>query len=99
MLGNAVTHSPEHNSVHVKLTCMDNKTVLTVLNTGAHIDDNDLPHLFEAFYRADRSAGHGSGLGLYITRMILENHQAAHSIENTTDGVKFTVVFANTSQH
>lgn len=99
VLGNAVTHSPEHNSVHVKLTCMDNKTVLTVLNTGAHIDDNDLPHLFEAFYRADRSAGHGSGLGLYITRMILENHQAAHSIENTTDGVKFTVVFANTSQH
>lgn len=94
VIGNAVTYSPEHGSVHIKLSHLDNTAKLTVVNTGAHIDEKDLPHLFEAFYRADRSAdNYGSGLGLYITRMILETYQVAYSIENTGDGVLFTSVF------
>lgn len=94
VIGNAVTYSPEHGSVHIKLSLMENEATLTVINAGAHIDEKDLPHLFEAFYRADRSAGnYGSGLGLYITRMILETYHAAYSIENTGDGVLFTAVF------
>ncbi|MDE6620158.1 MAG: ATP-binding protein [Lachnospiraceae bacterium] len=76
------------------LSCAYNKAKLTIINTNAHIDEKDLPHLFEAFYRADRSARYGSGLGLYITRMILETYQVPHSIENTEDGVKFTAVFS-----
>ena len=94
VIGNAVTYSPEHGSVHVKLSHIDHTAKLTVVNAGAHIDEKDLPHLFEAFYRADRSTdNYGSGLGLYITRMILETYQAAHSIENTGDSVLFTAVF------
>lgn len=94
VIGNAVTYSPEHGSVHIKLSHIDNTAKLTVVNTGTHIDEKDLPHLFEAFYRADRSAdNYGSGLGLYITRMILDTYQAAHFIENTGDGVRFTAVF------
>lgn len=94
VIGNAVAYSPEHGSVHIKLSLMENEATLTVINAGAHIDEKDLPHLFEAFYRADRSASnYGSGLGLYITRMILETYHAAYSIENTGDGVLFTAVF------
>lgn len=94
VIGNAVSHSPEHSRVLIRLSCADNKAKLTIINTNAHIDEKDLPHLFEAFYRADRSARYGSGLGLYITRMILETYQVPHSIENTEDGVKFTAVFS-----
>lgn len=94
VIGNAVTYSPEHSSVHIKLSHIDHMAKLTVVNTGAHIDEKDLPHLFEAFYRADRATNHyGNGLGLYITRMVLETYQVAHSIENTGDGVLFTAVF------
>ncbi len=93
VFGNAVTHSPEHIRVLIKLSLMDNRATLTVVNTDAHIDEKDLPHLFEAFYRADKFARYGSGLGLYITQMILENYQVTHSIQNTENGVKFTAVF------
>lgn len=95
VIGNAVTHSPEHSRVVIKLSHMDNRAKLTVVNTNAHIDEEDLPHLFEAFYRADKSSMYGSGLGLYITRMILDTYQVIHSIENTADGVKFTAVFTS----
>ncbi len=93
VIGNAVTYSPEHGSISIRLTRTQDTAALTVDNAGAHVREADLPHLFEAFYRAGGSAGHGSGLGLYITRMILENGQVRHTIENTGDGVRFTAVF------
>lgn len=99
VIGNAVTHSPEHSRVLIKLSRTDNSAKLTVINTNTHIDEKDLSHLFEAFYRADKSARYGSGLGLYITRMILDTHQVMHSIENTEGGVKFTAVFTSLERH
>lgn len=93
VVGNAILHSPERGTVTVSLSLSGGKAALRVSNAPAHIDEKHLPHLFEAFYRIDRSAGHGSGLGLYITRMILETYHVPHSIENTTDGVCFTAVF------
>ena len=49
--------------------------------------------MFEAFYRGKPNAGQGSGLGLYITRMILETYQIPHRLENTGDGVAFIAEF------
>ena len=55
-----------------------------------------MAHLFEAFYREEgsrnRSTG-GSGLGLYLVKMILDRHGAVCTIENTEEGVKATVRF------
>ncbi len=97
ILGNAAVYSSEGNPVTVRLTPDQNKAALTVANGGAHIAEEHLPHLFEAFYRADRHTGggygHGSGLGLYITRMILELHGVTHEIANYNEGVLFTAVF------
>ena len=74
----------------------DGRPALTVENTGARIPGEALPHLFEAFYRAEnsrnRSTG-GSGLGLYLVKMILDRHGAECAIENTQDGVKVTAQF------
>lgn len=89
ILGNAVAYTPEGGRIVVQLC---DKT-LTVENSPAHIGEEHLPHLFEAFYRADASSGQGSGLGLYITRMIFEKYGVGCKIENTDDGVRFTVAF------
>lgn len=94
IIGNAITHSPEHAVVNVKLACDSGGICLSVSNAPAHIEEEHLPHLFEAFYRADASAEHGSGLGLYITRLILETYGIPHSIKNTADGVLFSVLFS-----
>ncbi len=94
IIGNAVTHSPEHAKVTISLYRSGKEhVILEAVNTPAHIPKEHLPHLFEAFYRADLSQGHGSGLGLYITRLILEIWHVPHQIENTADGVRFTAVF------
>lgn len=93
IIGNAVLHSPENGTVTVTLSHTNSKATLSVCNEPAHIDEKHLSHLFEAFYRVDRSSEHGSGLGLYITRMILETYHIPHSIRNTENGVCFSAVF------
>ena len=94
IIGNAVRHSPEGEQVFIALETVDDKQALVVTNTGASIPEEDMPHLFTPFYRADRSrsrATGGSGLGLYIVKTILELHDMSCSIKNTENGVAFYV--------
>ena len=96
LLSNASLYSPEGAEIRVWCGLLGGRPALTVENTGAHIGAEALPRLFEAFYRAEgsrnRSTG-GSGLGLYLVRMILDRHGAACTIENTQEGVKAEVRF------
>lgn len=96
LLSNAVRYSPEEAEVRVTVRAEGGVPVLEVENTGVHISDGALPHLFDAFYREEgsrsRSTG-GSGLGLYLVRMILERHGASCAIQNTAEGVRAAVVF------
>lgn len=97
LLSNASLYSPEGAEIRVWCGIRQDKPAFTIENTGVHIQDDALPHLFEAFYREEdsrnRSTG-GSGLGLYLVRMILERHHASCTIENTEDGVRATVSFS-----
>ncbi len=97
VLGNAFKYTPEGGTVKVQLTKLSDDeegsgVELKVINSPAHIDEQHLSHLFEAFYRADTSNKDGSGLGLYITGMVLEMFDAEYSIRNTDEGVEFKVV-------
>ena len=96
LLSNAALYSPQGARIRVWCGLRDGRPALTVENTGARIPEEALPHLFEAFYRTEnsrnRSTG-GSGLGLYLVKMILDRHGAACTIENTADGVRAVVRF------
>lgn len=95
LLINAVRYTPadEGNEIRIRLTGGGEKPVeCSVENTGVHIPEEALPHLFDAFYRVEQSRNRqtgGSGLGLYIVRTALEQHGAGYGGENTTDGVRF----------
>ena len=98
LLSNAALYSPDGAEIRVWCGMLEGSPALTVENTGAHISEEALPHLFEAFYREENSrnrATGGSGLGLYLVRMILDRHGAECTIENTQDGVCATVRFAD----
>lgn len=63
----------------------------SIENTGVHIPEDALAHIFEAFYRVEQSRNRqmgGSGLGLYIVKMVLEQHGAQYAMENTKEGVR-----------
>ena len=67
--------------------------VFSVENTGVHIAGEDLERIFTPFYRVDKSRNRnsgGSGLGLYITKTILDHHGIVRNMGNTENGVKFT---------
>ena len=62
-------------------------------NSGVHIAEEDLARIFTPFYRVDKSRSRnsgGSGLGLYITKTILDHHGIRCAISNTETGVLFT---------
>ena len=96
LLSNAILYSPEGAEIRIRCQKWENRPLLTVENTGTHISEDALPHLFEAFYREEgsrnRSTG-GSGLGLYLVGLILHQHGAEYAIENTEDGVRASARF------
>ena len=96
LLGNAAAYSEAENRIFVKLWKGTQRINLTIENTGAHIPEEAIPKLFEAFYRVDQSRNRqtgGSGLGLYIVKTILDLHGAEIEIVNTDQGVIVSVEF------
>lgn len=95
LLDNAFTYSPAGEQVHLSLKREEGSVVLSVHNTGVSIDQKDLPHLFERFYRADgaRSGGHSFGLGLAIAHTIVKGHKGTLQVKNIPNGVLFTASF------
>ncbi|MCR4670147.1 MAG: HAMP domain-containing histidine kinase [Saccharofermentans sp.] len=84
-LSNAVYYSNEGSEIVVKAHEKDGMIVTEIRNTNSHIDEEDLPHLFEAFYRSDSSRNRrsgGSGLGLYLGKIIVERHNGNVSLDN-----------------
>ena len=84
-LSNAVFYSSEGSVIVVETHKDSGKIVTEIRNTDSHIDEIDLPHLFEAFYRSDSSRSRrsgGSGLGLYLGKLIIERHDGSVSLEN-----------------
>jgi len=98
LLGNAIRHT-DSGSVRVMCRVSDGCAVVEVVDTGEGIPDADLPYVFERFYRADtaraRETG-GSGIGLAVSRRIVEDHGGTVFARNHADGavVGFTIPLA-----
>jgi two-component system sensor histidine kinase VanS len=96
LVSNAIHYTPEGNIVNVAAKTVNGSVQFCIENTGVNISEDDISKLFDAFYRVEISRNRqtgGSGLGLYIVKMILEQHKAAYKIENSVSGVRFTIRF------
>jgi len=77
LLSNALRHTTAGGEVSLRAAAADEEITITVSDTGDGIDPADLPHIFEQFYRGEKSrsrATGGSGLGLAIARQIVTAH-------------------------
>ncbi|KYC35945.1 histidine kinase [Scytonema hofmannii PCC 7110] len=83
LLTNAINHTPRGGKIEVVLEPGSSYQTAKVMDTGAGITPEELPHLFERFYQghSDRHAK-GSGLGLYLTRQIIAAHGGTIWAEN-----------------
>ncbi len=95
LVDNACKYTEVGETADVKLRREGSACVLAVHNTGKPIDPEDLPHLFDRFYRADkaRTSGKGGyGLGLAIAKSIVEDHGGTIAVASTpVAGTTFTV--------
>ena len=100
ILVNALQHSPSQSSIHISLLKDESHVEMTVRDHGEGIPDDDLPFLFEPFYRGDPSRSRksgGTGLGLSICKAICDRVSGAINISNHPDGgavVKVTLPIA-----
>ncbi len=88
LLSNAVRHSHSGSSVEVRVATPDSQLRIDVVDHGAGIAAEDLPHVFDRFWRAEKSrsrAAGGSGLGLAIVRQLVEAHQGTVSVRSVPD--------------
>jgi len=88
LLSNALIYTPVDGEIRVNVRRVEESVELSVSDTGPGISDEDLPHLFERFYRGDPARGRtgGSGLGLAIVRQWVEAHGGTIRAENRPDG-------------
>ncbi len=94
LASNALRHCVEGGTVRVTLTRESYAACLSVYNDGSAIPEEDLPHLFEPFYRGDKSRSRqngGTGLGLAILRATALAHGGSCGVENSDGGVTFTL--------
>jgi two-component system, OmpR family, sensor histidine kinase BaeS len=91
---NAFRYTPEGGRIELGVASQDDSVEFTVSDTGRGIDAADLPHVFDRFYRGDKSRQHNgeSGLGLAIAKSIVEAHSGSISVESQPgQGAKFTI--------
>lgn len=96
LLDNAIKYSPSHSKISVTSENSSDKVKVLVADQGIGISDQDLPHIFERFFRADksRSKTDGYGLGLSIAKNIIESHRGSVSVSSKVDqGSVFEIIF------
>lgn len=88
LIDNALKYTGPGGRVEVQILPNDHEVTVTVTDTGRGIPPDDLPHVFERFYRADRSRTRGSGgtgLGLAIAKHIIEAHGGVIGVRSRLD--------------
>jgi signal transduction histidine kinase len=95
LIGNAIQHHPGNGSVWLQCRLLNQQIELTVRDDGPGISDEDLPRIFDRFFRADKVRGSQdshSGLGLALVKAILQRMASEITVQSRIGtGTTFTV--------
>lgn len=89
---NATNHVDEDKYIEIKAQQADKNVIISVINSGRNISEEDLESIWESFYKADKARSReygGTGLGLSIVKSIIEHHQGKYGVINREIGVEF----------
>ncbi|MGD6816826.1 two-component system histidine kinase PnpS [Metabacillus sp. 84] len=97
LINNALTYTPKGGNVHLTLRNEKDHAVVTIADTGIGISEEEIPRIFERFYRVDKARSRnsgGTGLGLAIVKHLVEAHRGQIKVASEVGkGTTFTVKF------
>ena len=91
-VSNALHHVGGEMRIEIRLVFEDGKVRVCVFNTGTPIPEEDIPNLWQKFYKVDKARTReygGSGIGLSIVKAIMEGMQQEYGVKNCENGVEF----------
>ena len=91
-ISNAFNHVSGDNVIEIKITKEGGKARTSVFNTGTPIPEEDIPHIWEKFYKVDKAHTReygGNGIGLSIVKAIMESFRQKYGVTNYDNGVEF----------
>ena len=95
ILDNALKFTPSGGQVSLELAQADGEAMVTIIDSGIGIPEDDLPHLFGRFHRGRNTQAYpGNGLGLAIVKAIVDGQNGRIAVESSGDGTKITCAFA-----
>jgi signal transduction histidine kinase len=99
IIGNALSYTPEGGMVEITGMAIDHHVTVSVTDTGRGLTEQQLDTVFDRFYRADRSAPGGAGIGLTIARGLLEAQRGTITAASRgpDQGTTFTITLPATS--
>lgn len=86
IIKNCMEHTPENGHISVKASENILYTKIIIEDTGPGISKEDLPHIFERFYKGKNSSNSSVGIGLALSRMIIQNQNGSIKVENRKEG-------------
>ena len=91
-LTNAIHHAENEKRIEVKIIRTEGKVRVSVFNSGKPIPEEDIPKLWDKFYKVDKAHTReygGNGIGLSIVKAIMESFHQGYGVKNYDNGVEF----------
>lgn len=95
-ISNAFNHLDGENIIEVRIIPLDDKVRVSVFNTGKPIPEEDVPRIWDKFYKVDKAHTReygGNGIGLSIVKAIMKSFQQQYGVNNYENGVEFWCEF------
>ena len=93
ILKNCIEHSNENTQIDIKYNNNSVYSYITITDYGEGISREDIPHIFERFYRGKNSANESIGIGLSLSKTIIESNNGIISVESNSDKTTFMIKY------
>ncbi len=88
IIKNAGEHTPEDGKISISIAETEKTVIISVEDNGGGINEKELPKLFNRFYKAENASADSAGIGMSISKAIVEKHHGTISAENGEEGLK-----------
>ena len=88
---NASEHTDENGVIEITIDDSEKSTNISISDNGGGVSNEDLPKLFSRFHRTDNANPKSAGIGLAITKAIIEKHHGTITAENTKEGLSIII--------